>query len=66
MDTVEALAAVQRGERLDQPTIKRLAAEGCINVTDVTNQDTPPGLREFLITSITDKGRQLLRGARKP
>jgi hypothetical protein len=60
MDTLEALKAFQRGERPDQATTKQLAAEGYVNVAEVTNNDTPVGQREFLITSITEKGKRVL------
>jgi hypothetical protein len=66
MDTVEALKAIRREERLDQSTIIKLAAAAYITIADVTNNDTPPGQREYLVISITEKGRRLLESSRKP
>lgn len=60
MTTLEALRAFDRGERVDQSTIQKLAAERYIDVSDVTNHQTPPGQREYLFICITKKGRRLL------
>jgi hypothetical protein len=66
VNNLEALKTIQRGERPDQSTIERLADLDYISVRDVTNHDTPPGQREYLVISITEKGRRLLESSRKP
>jgi hypothetical protein len=66
MDTLEALRVIERNERVDQSITKSLAEEGYITVEDVTSHDTPSGQRAFMVTSITEKGRQLLDSSRKP
>jgi len=62
MSTLEALRAIQRKEKLDQPTIKQLHREGYVEVTDVTHMQSPE--KEFLVTFLTDKARKLLEGAK--
>ncbi len=60
MDTLEALRVIERNERIDQSMTEQLAAEGYITVKDVT----PAGQPAFMVTSITEKGRQLLDSSR--
>jgi hypothetical protein len=55
-NTLETLGAVERGALLDQSTLERLAAEGYIEVSDVTGH----GQRELLFISLTAKGARLL------
>jgi hypothetical protein len=64
MNTLDALAAFERGERPDQSTTQRLAAEGYIEAAEVTNHQTPTGQREFLFISVTEKGRRLLESCK--
>jgi hypothetical protein len=61
MDDKKALETVQRGETLDQSTIKRLLQRGLIEARDVTHLQSPE--REFLVTFITPKGKKLLEEA---
>jgi|HubBroStandDraft_2_1064218.scaffolds.fasta_scaffold2053410_1 hypothetical protein len=58
MTNKEALQAIIRNEKLDQPTTKRLLAAGLIEVTNVTNMDSRE--EELLPTFITPSGRELL------
>lgn len=61
MDNLKrALERLDRDEKLDSPTLERLAQHGYINVSDVTNKHTPPGQKELLFISITEKGKKLL------
>jgi len=46
----------------DQTTIKLLLRQRYIEARDVTNNDSPPGQREYLATFITEKGRRVLEG----
>lgn len=60
MNDKEALQASSRGQKLDQPTIKRLWGRGYIEVRDVTNQQSTG--KEYLPTFITEAGRKVLEG----
>jgi len=60
-NTKELLERLNRGEKLDSPILERLDREGYIKTSDVTNQQTPPGRREFIFISITEKGRKLMQ-----
>jgi len=60
MNDREALEAFNRGEKLDQPTIKRLYQEGLIEASDVTHLQSDE--QELLPTLITEKGRRILEG----
>ena len=64
IDTVDALRAVQRREKLDQETILRLRDEGLIKVTDVTNMQSPA--EEFMPTMLTAKGLRVAESGNKP
>jgi hypothetical protein len=56
----QLLERLKRGERLDSPVLEKLRLDGYIRVADTTNQQTPPGQREFLFIDFTDKGRSVL------
>ncbi len=58
MNNEAALRAFVHGEKLDQPTIKRLHREGYIEVCDVTNMQSTE--RELLPTFLTKKAERLL------
>lgn len=58
MDNRAVLRAFGRGEKLDQPTIKRLHREGYIEVCDVTSLESTE--RELLPTFLMQKAAQLL------
>ena len=58
MDTIDALRAIQQGQKPDQETILRLHDEGLIEVADVTHMQSPG--REYIPTVLTAKGLQLL------
>lgn len=57
---LDALQSLQRGETVGQRILAYLAAEQFIVVADVTNMDSPPGQREYLFISFTEKGQRLL------
>jgi TIR domain len=60
VDTLDALRAIQRGEKPDQETILRLHHEGLIDVVDVTHLQSPN--RECIPGILTAKGLRLLEG----
>lgn len=61
MDDVKLLLErLGRGEKLDSPTLARLAQLGYIEVRDVTSHCTPVGQRDLLFTFFTEKAKRLL------
>lgn len=64
MDTIDALRAIQRGQKPEQETILRLYDEGLIEVADVTHMQSPG--REYIPTVLTAKGLQLLERGNEP
>ena len=60
MTDKEALQALQKGQRLSNTALALLSRKGLIKVSDVTNMDSPPGERELLFISITERGRRML------
>jgi hypothetical protein len=58
----QALEALTRGQRLSNAVLAHLSSKGLIEVTDVTNMDSPPGERELLFTFITQRGKKVLEG----
>lgn len=56
----ELLERLNRGEKLDSPTLERLNREGYIKAEDVSSMDTPAGQKDFLFIHITEKGRRVL------
>jgi hypothetical protein len=60
MNVKQLLERLNRGEKLDSPTLERLDREGYIKAEDVSSMDTPTGQKDFLFIHITEKGRRLL------
>ena len=61
MDEKRLLQRLQRGERLHSVVLRDLAfRKDLITVDDVTNNDSPPGEKEYLFINITERGRRLL------
>jgi hypothetical protein len=58
----QALEALIAGQRLSNALLAHLSERGLIGVSDVTNMDSPPGERELLFTSITERGKSILEG----
>lgn len=58
MNNKEALEAFSRGQKLNQPTIKRLYRQGLVEVRDVTHLQSTE--QEFLVTFLTKNGQRLL------
>jgi len=56
----KALAAYARNEKLNPPTTKELYFAGYIEASDVTNNDSPNGEKEYSPGFITESGRRLL------
>jgi hypothetical protein len=64
IDTIEALRAIQRGERPDQETILRLRDEGLIRVADVTHMQSPG--EEYIPSILTAKGLKAVAIGNEP
>ena len=58
----DALQALTNGQRLSNAVLAHLSRKGLIEVDDITNLDSPPGERELLFISITERGRRILEG----
>ena len=58
IDTIDALRAIQRGEKPDQETILRLRDEGLIRVAEVTHMLSP--VEEYIPSILTAKGLRVL------
>ena len=56
---VQALEVHERGEKPNQAMVKYLADNGYVEVTEVTHAVSPG--REYLITFITEKGREIMK-----
>lgn len=63
IDTIDALRAIQRGEKPDQETILRLRDEGLIRVAEVTHMQSPG--EEFIPSNLTAKGLRVLESGNK-
>jgi hypothetical protein len=63
IDTIDALRAVERGEKPDQETILRLRDEGLIKVANVTHMQSLG--EEYIPTMLTAKGLGVLESANK-
>ena len=61
-NTKHLLERLNRGEKLDSSTLERLDREGFIKAQDASHMQTPPGTKDFLFISITEKGRKLIEG----
>jgi hypothetical protein len=61
MTNVKALLErLERDEKLDSAILGDLKRQGYIEASDVTNMQSPPGIREYLFIRFTEKGRSLL------
>ena len=60
---VSCVKALERGEKLNNDELSVLAKMKLIEVSDVTNHDTPPGQRDLLFLFFTEKGKAILEGA---
>ncbi len=59
MENIDALQAIERGEKPDQATLVRLKYEGLVDLADVTNNLSPG--QEFIYVGFTVKGLSLLK-----
>lgn len=64
IEIIEALRAIQRGQRPDREIIERLHQEGLIEVIDVTHMQSPG--REFIPGLLTVEGLNLLGSSNSP
>jgi hypothetical protein len=62
MTDKEALKALQRRETPSNAVLESLSRRGLIKVSDVTNNNTPQGQREWLFINFTERGRKVLEG----
>src|SRR5258708_25804053 len=64
MENIEALQAIERGEKPDQDTLQRLNQAHLIDIADVTNlQSNGP---EFVFVGFTPEGFRLLKQSKGP
>jgi hypothetical protein len=59
MEKIEALQAIERGEKPDQETLVRLKDEGLVDLADATHMQSSG--REFIYVGFTPKGLRLLK-----
>ncbi len=59
MENIDALQAIERGEKQDQETLLRLKDEALVDLTDVTHMQSSG--REFIFLGFTPKGLRLLK-----
>src|SRR5438445_120868 len=59
MENLDALQAIERGEKQDQETLLRLKDEGLVDLVDVTHMQSSG--QEFIFVGFTAKGLRLLK-----
>jgi len=59
MEIIDALQAIERGEKQDQETLLRLKDEGLVDLTNATHMQSPG--QEFIFVGFTAKGLRLLK-----
>lgn len=64
MENIEALQAIERGEKPDQDTLHRLSQAHLIDIADVTNLQSPSP--EFIFVGFTPEGFHLLKQSKGP
>src|SRR5882724_7192045 len=64
MENIEALQAIERGEKTAQETLRRLKDEGLVDLADVTHMDSAG--QEFIFVGFTPKGLRLLKESKLP
>jgi hypothetical protein len=64
MEYIDALQAIERGERADQDTLLRLKEAGLIDIADVTHMQSPGP--EFIFVGFTVEGLRLLKQSKLP
>jgi hypothetical protein len=64
MEYIDALQAIERGERADQGTLLRLKEAGLIDIADVTHMQSPG--REYIFVGFTVEGIRLLKQSKLP
>ena len=62
MENIEALQAIERGEKLDQETLLQLNQAHLIDVAEVDNIQSPG--REFIYAGLTPEGQRLLKASK--
>jgi Predicted nucleotide-binding protein containing TIR-like domain len=62
MEIIDALQAIERGEKQDQETLLRLKDEGLVDLADVTHMQSPG--QEFIFVGFTAKGLGLLKDSK--
>ncbi len=64
MEIIDALQAIERGEKQDQETLLRLRDEGLVDLANVTHMQSPG--QEFIFVGFTAKGLRLLKESKLP
>src|SRR5258708_7232667 len=64
MENIDALQAIERGERVDQDTLLRLKEAGLIDIADITHMQSPGP--EFIFVGFTVEGLRLLKQSKLP
>jgi hypothetical protein len=64
MENIDALQAIERGEKQDQETLLRLKGEGLVDLADVTHMQSPG--REYMFAGLTAEGLRQLRQSKGP
>jgi len=63
-EIIDAVQAIERGEKQDQETLLRLKDEGLIDLADVTHMQSSG--REFIFVGFTTKGLRVLKATKLP
>ena len=64
MENIDALQAIERGEKLDQETLLKLNQAHLIDVAQVSNMQSPG--REVIYVGMTEEGQRLLKKSKGP
>ena len=64
MEIIDALQAIERGEKQDQEILLRLKDEGLVDLANVTHMQSPG--QEFVFVGFTDKGLRFMKESGPP
>src|SRR5882724_846585 len=64
IENIDALHAIERGEKPEQDTLLRLKRDGFVDVADVTNMQSSG--REYIFVGFTAEGLRLLKKSKGP
>jgi predicted nucleotide-binding protein len=66
MENIDALQAIERGEKPDQDVLLRLHQAHLIDITEVTHMQSPGFGHEFMFVGFTPEGLRLLKQSKLP